>query len=111
MFGRQSLLVLFLAGSAVSSLGRFPVHAADPPANGSPAVTITQGSREAAATPSRCGLTHTGGGNIDVAQPAPDTLIVTMTGVAVACGCPCKDSHALLTFALKQCFEVVFEKP
>lgn len=111
MFAKRSFLVLVLAGSAIAFLGSSTAYPADPPANGGPSVTITQGSREATATPSRCGLTHTGGGNIDVAQPSPDTLIVTMSGVAVACGNPCKNSHALLTFALTQCFEVVFEKP
>jgi hypothetical protein len=74
-----------------------------------PAVTIVLGSRHGHATPARQGCTHTGGGNIDVAQPAPDTVIVTMTGVAVACGHPCKDSLAALSFDLEQCFEVRFE--
>src|SRR5262249_40599490 len=40
-----------------------------------------------------------------------DTIVVTMTGVAVAGGHPCKDSSATLNFDLDQCFEVVFEKP
>ncbi len=100
MFGRTFTLSLTLVGLAL------PARAADPPA-----VTISLGSRQAAATPQRTGFTHTGGGNIDVAQPAPDTLVVTMTGVAVAGGHPCKHSHALLTFTLNQCFDVVFEKP
>ena len=52
----------------------------------SPQVSITLGSRHGHVTPSRQGFTHTGGGNIDVAQPTPDTVIVTMTGVAVASG-------------------------
>src|SRR5262245_50560542 len=81
------------------------------PAVDTPAVTIVLGSRQSAATPLRNGFTHTGGGNIDVAQPAPDTVVITMTGVAVAGAQPCKDSHAQLAFALDQCFDVVFEKP
>ena len=40
----------------------------------SPAVTITLGPRHGHVTPQRVGFTHTGGGNIDVAQPAPDTV-------------------------------------
>jgi len=59
-------------------------------------------------TPFRSGFTHTGAGNIDVAQPAPDTVIITMTGVAVAGGHPCKSSVATLDFDLEQCFEVSF---
>src|SRR5438270_4613941 len=79
------------------------------PAPAGPAVTITLGSRHGHATPLRQGFAHTGGGNIDVAQPAPDTVVVTMTGVAVAGSHPCKDSVAALTFDLEQCFEVRFE--
>ena len=85
------------------------VHAQ--PAAASPAVTITVVSRHGQGTPHRQGCTHTGGGNIDVAQPAPDTLVVTMTGVAVATGAPCCPGVAAIDFDLAQCFEVVFEKP
>src|SRR5437868_6104869 len=74
-----------------------------------PAVTVVLGSRQGRVVPLRQGFTHTGGGNIDVAQPAPDTVVVTMTGVAVAGGHPCKDSVARMTFELEQCFEVRFE--
>jgi len=81
-------------------------RAADPPV-----VTISLGSREAEGKPSRQGCTHTGGGNIDVQQPSPDVLVVTMTGVAVATGHPCKDSVAALTFDLLQHFEIAFAKP
>jgi hypothetical protein len=77
----------------------------------SPAVTISLGSRQAKAVPVRQGFTHTGGGNIDVAQPSPDAVVVTMTGVAVAGAHPCKDSSATLQFDLTQAFEVAFEKP
>jgi len=86
------------------------LRGADAPASG-PAVTITLGARHGHVTPARQGFTHTGGGNIDVAQPAPDTLVITMTGVAVAGGHPCKDSSASLNFELSQCFEIGFEKP
>jgi hypothetical protein len=76
-----------------------------------PAVTVALGSRQARATPYRTGFTHTGGGNIDVAQPAADTVVVTMTGIAVAGAHPCKDSLASLTFDLTQCFEIGIDKP
>src|SRR5262249_27971006 len=58
----------------------------------------------------RVGFTHTGGGNIDVAQPSPDTLVITMTGVAVAGAHPWKHSVAVLNFDLDQSFEINFEK-
>lgn len=70
-----------------------------------PAVTIVPGARHGHATPERHGCTHTGGGNIDVAQPAADTLIVTMTALAVAYPSP-KGSTATMHCELDQCFEI-----
>src|SRR5579885_1330229 len=55
-------------------------------------VSFTLGPRQASVNPARKGFTHTGGGNIDVAQPSPDTVVITMTGVAVAGPHPFKDS-------------------
>jgi hypothetical protein len=81
------------------------------PAASSPPVTLTLGARHGHVTPVRQGFTHTGGGNIDVAQPAADTIVVTMTGVAVAGAHPCKPSSASLNFDLDQGIEIVFEKP
>src|SRR3954470_13729765 len=75
-----------------------------------PAVTLRPGPREGHVTPYRSGTTHTAGGNVDVAQPTPDTLVLTLTGVAVATDHPC-GSAAALRFEAEQCFEVVFEKP
>jgi hypothetical protein len=92
-----SLFLLALAG---------PVWAAEPPA-----VTIDLGSRQAEGRPTRQGCSHTGGGNIDVQQPAPDTLVITMTGVAVATGHPCKESLAALDFELAQDFEISPARP
>lgn len=70
------------------------------------APVIVLGDRHGHVTPIRQGFTHTGGGNIDVAQPTPDSILVTMSGVAVAGGHPCKDSVATLNFELDQVFEV-----
>jgi hypothetical protein len=71
--------------------------------------TITLLSRHAHVSPCRQGFTHTGGGNIDVAQPSPDTVVITMTGVAVAGGHPCKASSATMKFDLDQCFEFTID--
>jgi len=76
-----------------------------------PDVSINLNKRTAVATPCRKGCTHTGGGNIDVQQPSPDTLVVTMSGVAVAYGSPTGPAQAALDFALTQGFEVSFDKP
>jgi hypothetical protein len=100
---RNFLVVATCVTAALTAPARVP--AASPP------VTITLGTRQSQTVPVRQGFTHTGGGNIDVAQPAPDTIVVTMTGVAVAGGRPCKNSMATLNFDLTQSFEIAFEKP
>jgi hypothetical protein len=82
-----------------------------PAAAPAPPVSIALGERHGRVTPTRIGFTHTGAGNIDVAQPSPDVLIITMTGVAVAGAHPCKDSQAVLDFDLTQCFEISFDSP
>ena len=46
-----------------------------------------------------------------MAQPSADTIVITMTGVSVAGGHPCKASVATMNFDLDQAFEIVFEKP
>ncbi len=76
-----------------------------------PDVSIRLLDRHGHGMPVRQGFTHTGGGNVDVAQPAPDTVVITLTGVAVAGAHPCKDSVAALDFDVRQCFDIVFEKP
>jgi hypothetical protein len=81
------------------------------PSPSAPAVNLTLLEREGHINPTRHGFAHTGGGNIDVAQPAADTLVVTMTGVAVAGAHPCKDSLARIDCALEQCFEVALVNP
>ncbi len=75
-----------------------------------PAPVLTLNEREGRVTPHREGFQHTGAGEIDVAQPAPDTIVVTMTGVTVAGPHPCKDSAASMDFDLAQCFEVALDK-
>lgn len=76
-----------------------------------PPVTIVFGSRQGKVIPTRQGFAHTGGGNIDVAQPAPDTMVVTMSGVAVAGAHPCKESLASLQFDLLQELEIAVNDP
>src|SRR5262245_5757143 len=74
----------------------------------SPPVSITLGGRHGHVTPDRHGCTHTGGGNVDVQQPSSDTVVVTMTGVAVAYGTCLCGSSASMSGELDQCFEVAF---
>lgn len=68
-----------------------------------PPVSITLYERHGHVTPCKGNCTHTGGGLIDVQSPTSDTVIVTMSGVAVA------DSE--MKFDLDQCFEVTFDDP
>jgi hypothetical protein len=81
-----------------------------PAASTAPPISIVLGSRHGHVTPERYGCTHTGGGNIDVAQPTPDVLIVTMTGAAVAYGA-LRDASAGQAFDLEQFFELSFDNP
>ncbi len=82
-----------------------------PAAPAPPSVSITLRERHGHVIPDRHGFTHTGAGYIDVAQPSPDTVVVTMTGVVVAGAHPHADSYAALDFDLDQCLEVSFDDP
>ncbi|MBY0523986.1 MAG: hypothetical protein K2R98_11340 [Gemmataceae bacterium] len=68
-----------------------------------PPASITLYERHGHVTPCKGKCTHTGGGNIDVASPSADTVVVTMTGVAV--------SESAMDFTLDQCFEVTIDNP
>ena len=92
---------LVLASSALTAK-------AGPPA---PPVSINLLNRDGKAWPSRKGFTHTGGGNIDVQQPAPDTLVITLTGVAVAGAHPFCKSVAQMGFEVVQNIEISFDDP
>ncbi len=68
-----------------------------------PPLSITLYERHGHVTPVKGKCTHTGGGLIDVAAPAPDTVLVTMSGAVVA--------NSEMKFDLDQCFEVSFDDP
>jgi hypothetical protein len=72
-----------------------------------PSVSIKLGPREGRVRPVKKGLSHTGGGNIDVAQPSADTMVMTLTGSVVACGSPICHATASLDFDVRQVFEIV----
>ncbi|HXG11743.1 MAG TPA: hypothetical protein VNK04_18455 [Gemmataceae bacterium] len=100
-----------LLASSLAALVALPVLAEAAPPPPAPPVSITLGARHGHVTPNRCGCAHTGGGNIDVVQPSPDIVVITMSGVAVATGSPCGASTASMDFDLEQCFEVNFDDP
>ncbi len=88
-----------------------PVNITVQPAPAStPPISFVLGPRHGHVTPERHGCTHTGGGNIDIAQPTPDVLIITMSGAAVAYGA-LRDALASQAFNLEQCFELSFDNP
>ncbi len=66
---------------------------------------------EASGTPHRKGVSWATGGVIDVAQPNPTTLVVTMTGLAATNADLVCLSTAGYNFDLSQCFEVRFNSP
>jgi hypothetical protein len=76
-----------------------------------PPATIVLLDRLAQAVPHRAGCQHTGGGNIEVVQPSPDVVVITMTAAAVASANACQGAVAGEDFDLEQCFEVVDGKP
>ena len=76
-----------------------------------PDVSISLQKRTAHVVPCKSKCTHTGGGNIDVQQPSPDTIVVTMTGAAVAYGTPFNPGNAGMNFDMTQLFEISFDKP
>src|SRR4051794_36512111 len=87
-----------------------PLASAQEAAKAEPPVSILFLNRQGRVTPIRTGSTHTGAGLIDVAQPSPDVVVITMTGVAVATDHPWWGSSAVVTFDLEQCFDVVFDQ-
>jgi hypothetical protein len=97
-----------LCWAAALGLGGRTVAAEVPPAGKPPtAYQIRLGPRQAQASPDRTGGGQTGGGYIDVEQPAPNALVVIMRGAAVA-GSDCKHTAAAsIAFELDQEFTVV----
>jgi hypothetical protein len=68
-----------------------------------PPVSITLDERRSRVTPIKGKCAHTGGGLIDVASTASDTVVVTMTGAVVA--------NSMMQFELDQAFQIRFDDP
>jgi hypothetical protein len=86
---------------------------AQTPRNGDQVVTatITIGTRDGAARPDRHGQSATVGGDIDISQPAPDTLVVRMSGNVAACGSLLAGANAAIDFFENLQFAVEFSQP
>lgn len=72
---------------------------------------ITLGPSEGAAHPTERGRTATGGGNIHVSQPSPDSIVIRMAGNAAACGNPLLPADARLDFRESLQFSIEFTQP
>jgi hypothetical protein len=108
----KTMLAGFLAAACPAVLCAADTQTAPAPKPTGPQVTIVLGPRHGHVVPHRQGCcNHSGGGNVDVAQPAPDTVVITMTGVCVATAYPFKDSVTSMDFDLEQLFEIVYESP
>ena len=100
MFTRRMSMLAGLAALCSAAA----VHAADPPAG--PAYQIVLRSRNAEVTPSRVKDAETGGGWIQVEQPEPNTIVISMNGAAVA-GSALHGSAASIDFKLEQDLEII----
>ena len=62
------------------------------------AATINLGARSGCSHPTKHGHAYTGGGDISVTQPTPDSLVVRMHGAVAACGNPFCDACSVMEF-------------
>lgn len=101
---RRSLLlagvVALLGPAAFYAIGQQPA----PPTG--PAYQIVLRSRHAEVVPTRTREAQTGGGSVIVEQPEPHTIVVTMSGAAVA-GSDCHGSSAGIAFSLEQDLDIM----
>ncbi|HEY1380070.1 MAG TPA: hypothetical protein VGF55_24920, partial [Gemmataceae bacterium] len=88
----------------VGLLSLAALAAADPPAG--PAYEIVLCSRHSEVLPNRTREAQTGGGSIVVEQPEPHTIVVTMSGSAVAAS-DCHGAAAGIDFRLDQDLEII----
>jgi hypothetical protein len=108
-WNRNGLRALFAGMIGIAMpLALLAAQAPEPPP---PKVVFVLKDRQGSAAPERTGTAHTGGGNVTVAQPREDTLILTMTGVVVAGPHPYKTSAALMDFTLNQHLAITFADP
>jgi hypothetical protein len=102
-----------VAGLALAGLlaGRPAARAQAPPAKpatAGPVVLLRATQRAGLVAPVHTGSALTGGGAVTLAQPAPDTLVLTVTAAAAAKANPCQPSTAAVEADVEQQFEVAF---
>src|SRR5262245_45469436 len=101
-------LSMLLTGFALLALA-WPAHAQD--GGPRPAVELVVLPGEASAVPYKRGVSYANGGIIDVTQPTPTTIVVTMTGLTATNADLLHTSVAAYHFDLSQCFDLVVNSP
>jgi hypothetical protein len=98
--------VFVLAGLAATVMCPRSTVGQSADSSAGPAYRFVLRSRQAETTPSQCNRAQTGGGWIEVNQPEPNTVLVTMGGAAVV-GSTVHGSNARVHFNLVQDLEIV----
>ena len=99
---RMSIAPTLAALAGLATVAAQP-QPSTPAALPAPTYTLTLGARHACVTPCTSNRARADGGIIDVAQPAPNALAVTMTGT------PAADSYLGCTSTASQSFQLVQE--
>lgn len=105
MEGRRAVNRIRTLAVIVAAVVPAFLFAADPTPAG-PAYQIVLRSRSAQSNPTKTKDAQTGGGGIVVEHPEPNTLVIAMTGAAVA-GSEFHGSSAGITFDLDQALEII----
>lgn len=100
--------IKMLVGCCLLAAVAMPAVAQDASPGPRPAVELVVLPGEASAEPFRRGVAYANGGVIDVSQPNPATLVITMSGLTATNADLLCTSVASYSFQLSQCFEVRF---
>jgi hypothetical protein len=105
--GPQGIVtLLFAMAMAAPACAQLPSGEAQPVT-----AKFVLGPQAGTAKPSQRGSSYTGGGNIEVAQPKPDTIVISMGGSVAASSSLITSGEALLAFFHEQKFAVQFSDP
>jgi hypothetical protein len=108
-----ALAVLAVAGLALPGRSEGPHPRADEKVErvGPAPVRLKLGQRTAVAEGHTKGLGHNSAPLIEVVQPQPNVVVVTVTGLSVVGGLPCEASAADIAFDLLQAMDIITAVP
>ena len=101
------LLVITATATAASGQSSAP-HTAPLPEPSKGTARITLGQHTGNARAAKHGMGHTAGGQIEISQPAEDTIIIRMSGSVAASQCAFKTAQAVIDFVQTLQFAVDF---